>query len=88
MKKADWVFAIGAIAVILFFIWLSMFTGHKPYPLPATQEHQTAKTRLECLACHDPAKPEVAKPIPANHPQAWKDERFQCTVCHLQTKEQ
>ncbi|MBI3950632.1 MAG: hypothetical protein HY314_09275 [Acidobacteria bacterium] len=86
MKRADWIFTIGTIAVIGFFIWLSMFTGHKPYPLPATPEHQTATTQQECLACHDPAKPGVVKPIPAKHPQAWKDQRFKCTVCHLQTK--
>jgi hypothetical protein len=86
MKKADWVFAISAIAVVLFFIWLSKYTGHKPTPLSAIPEHQAAMSRAECMACHDPAKPGVTKPIPANHPQAWKDERFQCTVCHLQAK--
>jgi hypothetical protein len=86
MKRADWIFAIGVIAVIGFFLWLSIFTGRKPTPLSAIPAHQAATTRQQCLACHDPANPAVAKPIPARHPRAWKDPKFNCTVCHLQTK--
>lgn len=86
MKKADWVFAISTIAVILFFIWLSKYTGRKPTPLSAIPEHRAAMSRSECLACHDPDMPGVTQPIPARHPQAGNDERFQCTVCHVPTK--
>jgi nitrate/TMAO reductase-like tetraheme cytochrome c subunit len=85
MRKADWIFAAGTIAVILFFIWLSS-TGSKPTPLSALPQHQTAKTRQDCLSCHNPETAVALKPIPKEHPQAWKDERFQCTVCHLQAK--
>jgi nitrate/TMAO reductase-like tetraheme cytochrome c subunit len=86
MKRADWIFTIGAIAVIGFFIWLSMFTGQKPTPLSPFAAHKTATTRTECMSCHEPGKEGVVEPIPTDHPQAWKDERFNCTVCHLPPK--
>lgn len=86
MKRADWIFVVGVVVVILFFIALSKYGRRTPPPMPANPEHRAAETRMDCLQCHDPRQSEAVRPISARHPQAWMDERFRCTVCHQQTR--
>jgi hypothetical protein len=81
MKRADWIFIVVVVAVVMFFVGLSTFSD-KPPNQPNDPEHRTATSRAQCLACHSPDNQASVKPITPKHPSSWKDERFKCTNCH------
>jgi len=85
MKRADWIFIAVAVAVIMFFVGLSVFST-KPVRLPDDPEHRAATSRAQCLACHNPDNQAAVSPILPSHPSSWKDERFKCINCHQSSR--
>lgn len=85
MKHRDLIFGVVVLAVILTLAVLAKL-GRKPEPIRPIPEHAgvTSRTpRSSCMECHDPdAARHTVKPLPANHPQKWKDAKMSCTICH------
>ncbi len=82
MRRADYLFSIFALAVVIFFIVLSLRSGKHPAPMPVDADHQLSSKRAACLVCHSPEVSTLAKPISKNHPLKWKDQEYKCTNCH------
>jgi hypothetical protein len=84
LKKRDWGFIAVAGAVVGLLAVLSLI-GKKAEPMSAGPYHagMTAATkRVECLVCHDPARPGASIPLPDTHPLVWKKEEVSCITCH------
>src|SRR5262245_34871813 len=79
MKARDLLFAAIVIVVVGGLFLLSK--GGKVKPLPTNPIHLNAKTRGDCLICHQ-AQTLTALEQAHKHPRKWRDERVNCLQCH------
>ncbi|GBC77858.1 hypothetical protein HRbin08_01342 [bacterium HR08] len=82
ITRADAIFVGFILSLLLFLLFLSTRPRASPSPLPRDDAHRMARTRSECLACHDPEPPTAPYPLRSSHPQKWRDATFACTRCH------
>ena len=79
MKARDLLFAAIVIVVVGGLFLLSR--GGKVKPLPANPVHLNAKTRNDCLVCHQPERLGALEQA-HKHPGKWRDEKINCLQCH------
>ena len=79
MKARDLLFVAIVIVVVGGLYLLSR--GGKVRPLPADAVHLNAKTRSDCLVCHQPQKLAALEQA-HKHPGKWRDEKVNCLQCH------
>jgi hypothetical protein len=73
LRKVDWIFFAGALAVVIGVSLLPTPRDRNPR-VPATPEHQSVVDEKGCLPCHQAGG---AKPVPVQHPK-----RQDCLRCH------
>ncbi|WP_447976745.1 hypothetical protein [Candidatus Nitrospira bockiana] len=73
IRKADWVFVVAVVVVVLFVSLLPSPRERNP-PVPMDAEHRGATTETLCSQCH---APQGARPLGPRHPK-----RQDCFKCH------
>jgi uncharacterized paraquat-inducible protein A len=73
LRKADWLFVLFAVGVVVAVSSLPTPKDRNPV-VPQTAEHDAARTEKDCVACHTA---EAVRPLPARHPK-----RPDCFRCH------
>jgi cytochrome c553 len=73
LRKADWLFVLFAVAVVIGVSLLPTPKDRNPV-IPGTSEHRAVTDEKECATCHGP---DGVKPAPARHPK-----RQDCFRCH------
>lgn len=73
LRKADWLFIAGVIAVVVAVSLLPTPKDSNPM-IPKNAEHQEVVNEKECVRCH---QVDGVKPVPARHPK-----RQDCFRCH------
>jgi nitrate reductase cytochrome c-type subunit len=80
LKSRDFLF-IAIVIVVVGGLYFLSTRGRIP-PLPASvPEHQTARSRDECLKCHRPETMDALE-TQRKHPLKWRDARVSCLECH------
>ncbi|MEW6544220.1 MAG: hypothetical protein AB1411_11480 [Nitrospirota bacterium] len=74
IRRADWLFVLAVVAVVLFVSLLPSPRENNP-PVPDTPEHRGVGEKL-CSQCHAPGQ---SRPLPSWHPK-----RQDCFRCHKQ----
>lgn len=80
IKPRDMLF-VGIVLAVVGGLYFLSTRGRVPELAATPPEHQTARTREECLKCHVPEKMgelEAAR----KHPLKWRDARISCLQCH------
>jgi hypothetical protein len=72
-RKVDWIFVVGAVAVVAGVSLLPAPKDRNPV-IPNTTQNQSIKIEKDCFQCH---QPDGIKPVPARHPK-----RQDCFRCH------
>ena len=73
LRKADWLFIVFAVAVVVGVSLLPTPRDRNPI-VPRTVEHDAVKTEKDCVSCH---RADAVSPLPARHPK-----RPDCFRCH------
>jgi mono/diheme cytochrome c family protein len=73
LRKADWLFVVFALAVVIGVSFLPTPKDRNPM-IPATPEHRLVTVEQSCIQCHQPGG---EKPVPERHPR-----RQDCFRCH------
>ncbi len=73
LRKVDWIFVAGAVAVIAGVSLLPTPKDRNPM-IPATADHRAVTQEKDCVHCH---LADGVKPVPARHPK-----RQDCFRCH------
>lgn len=73
IRKADWVFIVLAVAVVVGVSLLPTPKDRNPM-IPKSAEHQTITNEKDCAHCH---QADGVKPVPVQHPK-----RQDCFRCH------
>jgi hypothetical protein len=71
-RKADWLFVVFAVAVVIGVSLLPTPKDRNPM-VPRTAEHDAVKAETDCVNCHTAG----VRPLPARHPK-----RPDCFRCH------
>ena len=80
LKPRDFLF-IAIVIVVVGGLYLLSTRGRIPTPSTRIPEHQTAKSRDDCMKCHTPEKMDALEGQ-RKHPLKWRDARINCTECH------
>lgn len=80
LKPRDFLF-IAIVTVVIGGLYFLSRRGRIPIPPAHVPEHQTAKSRTECLTCHLPEKMDALE-AQRKHPLKWRDARINCLECH------
>jgi uncharacterized paraquat-inducible protein A len=72
-RKADWLFIVFAVVVVVGVSLLPTPKDRNPM-VPRTAEHDAIKVEKDCVACHTAGG---VRPLPAQHPK-----RQDCLRCH------
>jgi len=73
LRKTDWLFVAGVIAVVLFVSLLPTPRERNPL-VPANETHRAIVSEKQCVQCH---AAQGVQPLPARHPK-----RQDCFKCH------
>jgi hypothetical protein len=73
LRKADWLFVVFALAVVVGVSLLPTPKDRNPM-VPRTAEHDAVKAEKDCMGCHQAG---AVRPLPARHPK-----RPDCFRCH------
>jgi hypothetical protein len=73
LRKADWLFVVFALAVVIGVSFLPTPKDRNPI-IPATPEHRSVALEQGCIQCHQAGG---EKPVPQRHPK-----RQDCFRCH------
>ena len=73
LRKVDWIFVVGALAVVVGVSMLPTPKDQNPV-IPSSEEHRSIATEKGCVQCH---QAEGVRPVPARHPK-----RQDCFRCH------
>ncbi len=80
LKPRDFLFIAIVIVVIGGLYFLSTLS-RIPLPPANIPEHQTAKSRDDCLKCHLPEKMDALE-AQRKHPLNWRKASISCLECH------
>ena len=72
---------VGIVVVVVAGLYFLSTRGRVPVLSATIPEHQTARSRDECLKCHVPdrmSELEAAR----KHPLKWRDAKVSCLQCH------
>lgn len=77
VRKADWLFVLAVVVVLLFVSLLPTPRDRNPV-IPADVEHRAITSENQCSQCH---APRAVRPMPDRHPK-----RSDCFRCHRRTE--
>ena len=72
---------VGIVLAVVGGLYFLSTRGRVPELAANPPEHQTARTREDCLKCHVPEKMSELEAA-RKHPLKWRDARINCLQCH------
>lgn len=80
LKSRDFLF-IAIVIIVVGGLYFLSTRSRIPTMSATVPEHQTSKSRDECMKCHQPEKMDALE-AQRKHPLKWRDARVNCLECH------